>query len=87
VAQLFLQFLIYSFLGFLLEVAFARLTRAAKQDRKCMLLLPLCPVYGLGGVLIAYLPEFVQRSPVLLFLCGALAAAFAVPAEYNAQRV
>ena len=45
-------FIIYSFCGFLLEVAFARLTGDPKQDRKCLLLLPLCPVYGLGACLI-----------------------------------
>ena len=37
----------YSFLGYLLEKAFAWLTRSPQQVRKCFLLLPLCPVYGL----------------------------------------
>lgn len=78
-ANIFWYVLIYSFLGFLLEVAFARVTRAGKQDRKCMLLLPLCPVYGLGAVLIVQLPVWVQSRPLLLFLCGALAA---TAAEY-----
>jgi len=45
-------FIFYSFFGFLLEVAFARATRHPKRDRKCFLLLPLCPVYGLGAILI-----------------------------------
>lgn len=71
---LYWQFLIYSFLGFLLEVVFARLTRSAKPDRKCMYLLPLCPVYGLGAVLITHLPVSVLNDPLLLFLCGALTA-------------
>ena len=31
----FWYFVIYSFLGFLTEVAFARLTRNPKRDRKC----------------------------------------------------
>ena len=53
--------LIYSVLGFFLEVAFARVTRAAKQDRKCHLLLPVCPVYGLGAVAILLLPEAVRQ--------------------------
>lgn len=75
----FWYFIFYSFLGFLLEVAFARLTHAAKQDRKGMLLLPLCPVYGLGALLILALPEPVRRSPPRLFFCGALAA---TAAEY-----
>lgn len=78
--ELFWQFLIYSFLGFLLEVVFARVTRAGKQDRKCMMLLPLCPVYGVGALLIVHLPAAVQNRPALLFLCGALAA---TAAEYG----
>lgn len=78
-AKIFWYFLIYSFLGFLLEVLFARVTRSGKQDRKCMVLLPLCPVYGLGAVLIVLLPAAVQSRPLLLFLCGALAA---TAAEY-----
>lgn len=39
-----------------------------------MVLLPLCPVYGVGALLIVHLPSAVQARPVLLFLCGALAA-------------
>lgn len=72
--ELFWQFLIYSFLGFLLEVVFARVTRSNKQDRKCMILFPLCPVYGLGALAIVHLPAAVQSRPLLLFLLGALAA-------------
>ena len=41
-------FWIYSFLGYLLEKLFAKVTHAEKQCRKCFLLLPMCPVYGLG---------------------------------------
>lgn len=67
-------FIFYSFLGFLLEVGFARLVRAEKRDRKCFLLLPLCPVYGFGALAILLLPEPVRRSGPLLILLGGLAA-------------
>lgn len=66
----FWRFLIYSFLGFLLEVAFARLTRQPKQDRKCLILLPLCPVYGFGAVLILYLTSHWNAGPLLIMLIG-----------------
>ena len=36
-------------------MAFARLTHHPKRDRKCFLLLPLCPVYGVGALLISRL--------------------------------
>ena len=48
----------YSFLGYLLERVFACVTHATKQVRKCFLLLPLCPVYGLAvAIHLALLPE------------------------------
>ena len=66
-------FIIYSFAGFLLEVAFARAIRHPKRDRKCLLLLPLCPVYGLGACLILWLAPLVKR-PLWVALAGGLAA-------------
>ena len=72
--ELFWYFVIYSFLGFLLEVVFARLIRAEKRDRKCFVLLPLCPVYGLGALAILMLPEGVRQSGPLLIAFGGLAA-------------
>lgn len=62
-------FVIYSFLGFLLEVAFARLTRHPKRDRKCFLLLPLCPVYGLGAILIHWLAGLLE-GPLWVMAAG-----------------
>ncbi len=44
----FWYFLFYSFLGYLLEKLFARVMHSPRQVRKCFLLLPLCPVYGLA---------------------------------------
>lgn len=67
------HFIIYSFAGFLLEVAFARVIRHPKRDRKCLLLLPLCPVYGLGACLIVWLAPLV-KSPLWVALAGGLAA-------------
>lgn len=44
----FWYFLFYSFLGYLLEKIFAYVTKSERQVRKCFLILPLCPVYGLA---------------------------------------
>lgn len=74
----FWNFFVYSFLGFLLETAFAWAT-GGRPDRKCLVVLPLCPVYGLGACAILLLPERVRDAPVLLFLLGGLAA---TAAEY-----
>lgn len=64
-------FIIYSFCGFLLEVAFARAIRHPKRDRKCLLLLPLCPVYGLGMLAVLSLPPM---GGLELAVLGGLAA-------------
>ena len=63
----FWYFLIYSFLGFLIEVCYARIARESKQDRKCRLFLPICPVYGLGALGLLLLPAEIQQTPWLLF--------------------
>lgn len=70
----FWLFMLYSFIGFVLEVLFARATGNPKRDRKCLLFLPVCPVYGLGALFILALPAPVRSHPLLLFLLGGLAA-------------
>lgn len=73
----FWYFVFYSFLGFLLEVGFARVTRSPKRDRKCFYLLPLCPVYGLGALLILWVTGPVREWPWLAALLAGLAASSA----------
>ena len=68
----FWSFLVYSWLGFLLEAAYALLV-GASPDRKCLLVLPLCPVYGLGACTILLLAGR-QLGPAPLFLLGCAAA-------------
>ncbi len=75
----FWSFMAYSFAGFLLETVFAGLT-GGHTDRKGLLVLPLCPVYGAGACLILSLAGRAQ-SPWSLFLLGSLAA---TAAEYLA---
>ena len=72
----FWYFLFYSFAGFLLEVAYARLT-GGRPDRKCLLVLPLCPVYGLGACAVLLLPGWVRDNPLPLFLLGGGLASWA----------
>ncbi|MEG0780122.1 MAG: putative ABC transporter permease [Oscillospiraceae bacterium] len=72
--MLFWLFLCYSFLGYLLEKAFAVVTRAPQQGRKCFLLLPLCPVYGLGVLAVLALPTALRDSLPKVMLWGGLTA-------------
>lgn len=69
----FWLFILYSFGGYLLEKAFAAVTAAPLQVRKCFLLLPLCPVYGLGMLAVLALPAGLRESPWRLGISGALA--------------
>ena len=64
----------YSFLGYLLERGYAIATHADRQARKCFLLLPMCPVYGLGALAVLALPESLSDSFWSLALWGGLAA-------------
>ena len=84
-AEWFWYFVLYSFVGFVLEVLFARVTGNPKRDRKCHLFLPLCPVYGLGAVLILLLPPAVLQSPAAVFLrrTGATAAEYVMAVVYH----
>ena len=79
-------FILYSFLGFLLEVLYAQVTRSSKPDRKCFLLFPLCPVYGLGALGILTAAQFLYDRPLLLAVVGggaATAAEYAVDWFYE----
>lgn len=66
-------FVLYSFFGFLLEVVFARVIDHPKKDRKCFLLLPLCPVYGVGALLIHWLSAW-HKGPLWVMAAGFLGA-------------
>ena len=44
------------------------------RNRKALLVLPLCPVYGLGACTILLLPASIADQPALLFILSALAA-------------
>ena len=70
---IFWNFMLYSFLGFLLEVAYARAT-GGRPNRKCLQVLPLCPVYGIGACLILFFSGSVKGYPPALFVLGCLTA-------------
>lgn len=75
------QFWIYSALGLLLEQLFAA-ALGRRENRRCRLLLPICPVYALGALAILALPRCLTATPLGLALWGGLAA---TAAEYAAH--
>ena len=64
----------YSFFGYLLERGYAAATRAAQPPGKGFLLLPLCPVYGLGALAVLALPPALTDGFWPMALWGGLAA-------------
>ncbi len=68
----FWYFIIYSFLGCLLEILFALISRHRLESRKCHCLLPICPVYGAGAIAVLFLTEPISHSPWFIFLAGAV---------------
>lgn len=76
----FWSFLTYSFLGCLLEEAYAAAT-GGRSGRKGLRVLPLCPVYGAGACLILFVTGGVKAWPPAVFFLGGLAA---TAAEYCA---
>jgi uncharacterized membrane protein len=77
--MLFWEFLFYGFGGYLLEKWYARRTHAEKQNRKGLILLPLCPVYGLAMAAVLTLPAPLRSWPVLPLTAAAVCSA----AEYG----
>ena len=72
--EVFWYAVIYSFLGWLLEGAHAWALRDRPLDRRCLCLLPLCPVYGLGALLILSAAPALEGRPLLLALWSGAAA-------------
>lgn len=70
----FWYFLTYSFLGYLLERCFAWLTGSFGR-RKCFLLMPLCPVYGLAMTAVLLLPSSLRQWHWILFTGGLVTTA------------
>jgi uncharacterized membrane protein len=63
-------FLIYSFLGVLIEVIFCLVRKRVLESRSGLLYLPLRPIYGIGGVGFAIFPHRFLNEPILVFLWG-----------------
>ena len=66
----FLIFIMFSVIGWVSEVIYVGLTSAHKFVNRGFLHGPLCPIYGVGGVVILMLPEFLYNTWIPLFLAS-----------------
>ncbi len=70
--RMFLTFIAYSFLGWAGEVIYC-FALDRRFTNRGFLHGPLCPVYGFGGLLVAYPLASLAGNPVALFFAAALA--------------
>lgn len=68
----FLLFFIYSFIGFILETIFAFITRGVIENRKTMRFLPLCPVYGIGALMLDIILSPFINYPIICIVGGVI---------------
>lgn len=65
-------FVVYCFLGVIVETIFCLVREGILESRLGVLYLPLRPMYGIGGVAITLLLDRFDRQPVVVFLGGTL---------------
>lgn len=70
-SSLFLVFMIYSFLGYVLEVIGCSWT-AKKFVNRGFFCGPYCPIYGVGSLFILYLLLRYESDPIIVFVFGIL---------------
>jgi uncharacterized membrane protein len=75
----FLVFIVYSFIGWLSEVAYCYVVVERKLVNRGFLHGPLCPIYGFGGLIVIYLLAPFQGNLPLLF---AMAVIWTTVLEY-----
>ena len=66
-------FLLYSFLGWCLEVAYHAVSKGVIVNRG-FLNGPVCPIYGVGMVCVLTILDPLRRHTVLLYICGTIFA-------------
>ena len=67
--RLFAYFVIYSFIGFVIETIYGVVRKGVIESRTSMLFLPLCTIYGLGAVVLIISLKYFNKNKFTLF-CG-----------------
>lgn len=63
-------FIIYSFIGYVIETLFAIITMSVWQSRQSFLYGPFLGIYGLGAVIILLFAQYFKKNNYTLFLGG-----------------
>ena len=65
----FICFLMYSFIGYIMEIIVCSVEEKKIVNRG-FLFGPICPIYGIGALLIVFGLSSYKDNPVLLFFLG-----------------
>ncbi len=69
VCYVFIQFIIYSFIGYVSEVLYCSYLQKKVVNRG-FLFGPLCPIYGFGAILTIYSLKSFLNDPIIVFVMG-----------------
>ena len=72
--EYFIYFILYSFIGFLLETIYSLVTTGGFILKKCFLFNYLCPVYGCGAISILLATKYIREYKILTMIVGGLVA-------------
>ena len=70
--RIFAYFIIYSFLGFIIETIFSIITTGKLESRQSFLYGPFCCIYGVGAVIMLVSLQFFKKNNNRLFWGGFL---------------
>lgn len=68
--SIFQYFIVYSFLGYIIETLYGLFTKGVIESRQSMLYGPFCCIYGLGAVCLLCIPEKAKKNNWTLFIAG-----------------
>ena len=70
--RIFAYFIIYSVMGFFIETVFGFVTKGTLESRQGFLYGPVCPIYGLGAVVMILALQHFKKNNYTLFFGGFL---------------
>lgn len=68
--RLLAYFIIYSFLGYIIETLFGIVTKGVWESRQSFLYGPFCAIYGVGAVIMIIFLQYFSKSHNTLFIGG-----------------
>ena len=84
--EIFLCFLIYSFIGWLWEDGMS-LVKEHRFVNRGFLNGPYCPIYGVGGLVFLYAGQFIEEPITLFFIGGAIACVLEYITSYTMEKM